>query len=226
MIELLSPAGNMEKLKTAFYFGADAVYFAGKKYGLRAFSENFKQDELKTSIDYAHSLNKKAYITLNIIAHNEDFDGLKEYVQYLESIGADAVIIADLGILEFVKKYAPKLAIHISTQTSMTNKYAVKAMADMGAKRIVLARELTMPEILEIKNYVGDSVELEAFVHGAMCISYSGRCLLSNYFTGTDSNRGACVQACRWQYTISEVSRQNEQFPIMEDQRGTYILNS
>ncbi|MFA6330646.1 MAG: U32 family peptidase [Clostridia bacterium] len=226
MIELLSPAGNMEKLKTAFYFGADAVYFAGKKYGLRAFSENFKQDELKTSIDYAHSLNKKAYITLNIIAHNEDFDGLKEYVQYLESIGADAVIIADLGILEFVKKYAPKLAIHISTQTSMTNKYAVKAMADMGAKRIVLARELTMPEILEIKNYVGDSVELEAFVHGAMCISYSGRCLLSNYFTGRDSNRGACVQACRWQYTISEVSRQNEQFPIMEDQRGTYILNS
>lgn len=226
MLELLSPAGNMEKLKTAIYYGANAVYFAGKKYGLRAFSGNFDNDELKESIDYCHEHNVKAYITLNIIAHNGDFDGLKEYLEYLRDIKVDAVIVADAGIIKYIKDTVPELNIHVSTQANITNKYSAKFFVDMGASRIILARELSITEIKEIRDYIPSNIELEAFCHGAMCISYSGRCLLSNYFTGREANRGACVQCCRWEYAINEINKKGEYYPIAEDERGTYILNS
>ena len=228
--EILAPAGDIEKLKTAFYFGADACYFAGKKWGLRAFSENFADDELKQYIEYAHSLGRKAYITVNIQAHNSDFEGLGDYFVYLEKIGADAVIISDAGVMSLCREVAPNLPIHLSTQACASNKYAAKFWADAGAKRIILARELSIEEIKEIREFLPDEVELEAFVHGAMCISYSGRCLLSNYLTGRDSNRGACVQACRWEYYITEKSRADkgseEKYQIQQDERSTYILNS
>ncbi len=224
-IELLAPAGNMEKLKTAFYYGADACYFAGKQYGLRAFAGNFDDQELAQSVAYAHSLGKKAYITLNIIAHNTDFDNMKQYILYLQSIGADAVIVADVGIIQLIREIAPDLAIHVSTQANITNKYTAQFFANMGVKRLILARELSLDEIREIRDNIPKDIEIETFVHGAMCISYSGRCLLSNYLTGRDSNRGACVQACRWCYTIKEQSRSDE-YEIQEDSRGTYILNS
>ncbi len=225
MVELLAPAGTFLKLKTAFKFGADAVYFAGKKFGLRAFAGNFEDNEIEEAVKYAHSLNKKVYITVNILAHEADFDGLKDYILYLDKIGVDAVIVADVGIIKLIRDIAPNLDIHVSTQANVTNSYSVKFFKDLGVKRIVLARELSITEIKKIHEEMPD-IELEAFVHGAMCISYSGRCLLSNYFTGRDSNRGACVQACRWEYTITEKSRQGQQFPIEEDERGTYILNS
>ena len=224
MIELLAPAGSKEKLITALNYGADACYFAGKKYGLRAFSDNFEEEELEEYIAYTHKLGKKAYITVNIIAHNRDFEGLPDYIRYLEKIGADAVIVADIGVAKLVKEVAPKLQLHISTQANITNYYSAKFFEEMGADRIIMARELSLEELKTIRDSV--SCEMESFVHGAMCISYSGRCLLSNYFTGRDSNGGACVQACRWQYAISEVNRQGQYYPIEEDERGTYILNS
>lgn len=226
MIELLAPAGNMEKLKTAFYFGADACYFAGKQYGLRAFSDNFDLNELEESVKFCHSKGKKAYITLNILAHNGDFEGLADYLKFLEKIKVDAVIVSDMGVMGFVKQYAPSLDIHVSTQASVTNKYTAKQFVDLGAKRIILARELSIAEIKEIRDYLPKEIEIETFVHGAMCISYSGRCLLSNYLTGRDSNRGACVQACRWEYCIREKNRKGEYLEMQEDERGTYILNS
>ncbi len=223
-IELLSPAGDMEKLKTAYYFGADACYFAGKKFGLRAFSNNFEEEELKQAVEYAHSLNKKCYITLNILAHNCDFNGLEEYVKYLEKINVDAVIVSDIGIMNVVKSVS-NLEIHVSTQANITNKYSAMEFVKMGAKRLILARELSLKEIKEIRDYIPSDIVIETFVHGAMCISYSGRCLLSNYLTHRDSNRGACVQACRWEYCIREKNRDNY-LEIQEDERGTYILNS
>ncbi len=223
-LELLSPAGSSEKLETAFYFGADACYFAGKKYGLRAFSDNFDEDELEKYINYAHSLNKKAYITVNILAHNEDFNGLAEYLKYLEKIGADAIIASDVGIINLSKKVAPNLEIHLSTQANCTNAESARFWKDFGVKRIVLARELSLKEIAQIKDAVPD-IELEAFVHGAMCISYSGRCLLSNYLCKRDSNRGQCAQACRFEYYLREKTRDDE-MTIQQDERGTYILNS
>jgi len=226
MIELLAPAGNMEKLKTAIYFGANACYFAGKQFGLRAFSDNFDLDGLKEAVDYCHSHNVKAYITINILAKNSDFDGLKDYVQYLEKIGVDAVIVSDIGVIDFIRKCAPSLNIHVSTQANVTNKYSARFLVDMGVKRIILARELSLPEIKEIRDFIPDDIELETFIHGAMCISYSGRCLLSNYLTGRESNRGACVQACRWEYSIREKHRKGQYYDIEEDDRGTYILNS
>jgi len=226
MLELLSPAGNMEKLKTAIYFGADAVYFSGKNFGLRAFAGNFSNEEIKEAVIYCHENHVKAYITVNIVAHNNDFISLPDYLEFLDKIGVDGIIVSDLGIIQFIKKYAPNVEIHVSTQANVTNKYTAKFLVDNGAKRIVLARELTLTEIKEIRDYIPKEIELEAFVHGAMCISYSGRCLLSNYLTGRNSNSGACVQACRWKYTINEVSRDNEKLPIEEDERGTYILNS
>ena len=224
-IELLSPAGDMEKLKTAFYYGADSVYMAGKQFGLRAFSNNFTNSELKEAVDYAHKLNKKIYITLNILAHNIDFEGLEEYVKYLDKINVDAVIVSDIGIMSIVNTVAPNLEIHISTQASVTNKYSALEYVKMGAKRLILARELSLEEIKEIRDYIPKEISIETFVHGAMCISYSGRCLLSNYLTNRDSNRGACVQACRWEYCIREKNRDNY-LEIQEDNRGTYILNS
>lgn len=226
MLELLAPAGNMEKLKVAFRYGADACYLAGKKFGLRAFSGNFDENELQEAVEYAHAMNKKIYVTVNILAHNNDFDGMTEYLQFLEKIHVDAIIVSDLGIISLAKKYAPNLDIHVSTQANITNKYSAKFMCDMGAKRLVLARELSVDEIKEIRAYIPNDVEIETFIHGAMCISYSGRCLLSNYLTNRDSNRGACVQACRFEYTICEKSRNGEHYEIQEDEKGTYILNS
>ena len=226
MLELLAPAGNMDKLKTAFYFGADACYFAGTKFGLRAYAGNFTDESLKESVEYAHKLGKKAYVTVNIIAHNEDFLDMENYIKYLYEIGVDAVIVADVGIISLIRRVCPNLDVHVSTQANITNKYAAKFFTDMGVKRLVLARELSVKEIKEIRDYIPKDVEIETFVHGAMCISYSGRCLLSNYLTNRDSNKGACVQACRWEYTIHEKSRDNEEYPIYEDSRGTYILNS
>ena len=225
-IELLAPAGSMEKLQTAFNYGADACYFAGTSFGLRAFAQNFDEDELKKAVDYAHSIGKKCFITVNIIAHNRDLPDLPEYIRYLNSINVDAVIVADIGVMKIVKEVAPTLDIHISTQANITNKYSAKMFADLGAKRLILARELSIEEIKEIREFIPKEVELECFVHGAMCISYSGRCLLSNYFCGRDSNHGECVQACRWDYAISRKDKESEKFEILEDERGTYILNS
>lgn len=225
-MELLAPAGNFEKLKTAFYFGADAVYLAGKQFGLRAFAGNFDEEELIKAVKYAHNLNKKVYVTLNIIARDKDFVDMKNYVLFLEKAKVDGVIVADLGVTAFVREIAPNLPVHVSTQANIINSYSANLMAKMGVKRIVLARELSLEEIINIRKNLPSEVELETFVHGAMCISYSGRCLLSNYLTGRDSNRGECVQACRWEYTIKEKSRDTQSLEIQEDDKGTYILNS
>lgn len=216
----------MEKLKTAFYYGADACYLAGKKFGLRAFSGNFDEKELEESVNFAHKLNKKIYVTVNIVAHNKDFEGLDEYLKYLEKIAVDGIIVSDIGIMQLAKDVAPKLELHVSTQANITNKYSAKFFCDLGAKRLVLARELSIEEIKEIRDYIPKDVVIETFVHGAMCISYSGRCLLSNYLSGRDSNRGACIQACRFEYSICEKTRKGEHYDIQEDERGTYILNS
>lgn len=224
-IELLAPAGDMEKLKTAIHFGADAVYVAGKNYGLRAMSANFTNEELEQAVKMVHKLGKKIYVTLNIYAKEADFNGLAEYVRYLESIDVDAVLVSDLGIFEIVKQTAPKLQIHISTQANTTNKYSAAMYQKLGASRVVLARELTIDDIKAIHKH-NPKLELEAFVHGAMCISYSGRCLLSNYLTGRDSNHGECVQACRWKYFITEENRPDQHMEIQEDEKGTYIMNS
>lgn len=224
-MELLAPVGNMEKLKTALYFGADAVYLAGKSHGLRAFAGNFDYEELKIASDLIHSKGKKMYVTVNIVAHNADFDGLEDYLKYLYEIGTDAIIVSDIGIITLARKVVPNLDIHVSTQANVTNMHSALFFANLGCKRIVLARELSLEEIKQIRAVLPEEVELESFVHGAMCISYSGRCLLSNYLRGRDSNKGACVQACRWAYQIKEINS-DENFPIQEDERGTYILNS
>ena len=226
MAELLAPAGTFEKMETAFRFGADAVYFAGKKFGLRAFAGNFSDNEIMEATTYAHSIGKKVYITINIMAHEGDFIGLKEYLDELVKAKVDAVIVSDLGIIEFIKENAPSLTIHVSTQANILNSYAINFMYKMGVKRVILARELSIEEIKQIRKRIPKDLELESFVHGAMCISYSGRCLLSNYLTGRDANRGACTQPCRWEYTITEKSRKGEEYEIQEDDRGTYILNS
>ena len=224
-IELLAPAGDWEKLKTAVHFGADAVYFAGKNYGLRAFGTNFEEDSLPEVMKYLHEHGKKGYVTLNVYARHNDFDGLESYVKSLVDAGVDAVIVSDLGIFSFIRERFPNLAIHVSTQANTTNAYAAKMWNNLGAERVVLARELTIDEVKNISK-ANPSLELEAFIHGAMCISYSGRCLLSNYLTGRDSNHGECVQACRWNYSVTEETRPDEKFDMKEDGRGTYIFNS
>lgn len=224
-IELLAPAGDFERLKTAIYFGADAVYFAGKNYGLRAYGTNFETMSIKDTMDYIHAHGKRGYVTLNVYARHNDFDGLKEYVQSLVDAGVDAVIISDLGIFSFVHENFPNLEIHISTQANTTNPYAAKMWKKLGATRVVLARELDIDEITKISKE-NPNLEIEAFVHGAMCISYSGRCLLSNYLTNRDSNHGECVQACRWKYSVTEENRPDDKLDIEEDDRGTYIFNS
>lgn len=224
-IELLAPAGDFEKLKTALHFGADAVYFAGKNYGLRAYGTNFEEHSIKETMDYIHAHGKKGYVTLNVYARHNDFDGLKDYVKTLVDANVDAVIISDLGIFSFVRENFPNLAIHVSTQANTTNAYAAKMWKNLGAERVVLARELNLNEVQKIASE-NPNLELECFVHGAMCISYSGRCLLSNYLTNRDSNHGECVQACRWRYSVTEESRPDERFDLTEDSRGTYIFNS
>lgn len=227
MAELLAPAGNFSKLKTALFFGADAAYIGGKDFSLRSFADNFTRDGLKEAVNYAHSLGKKVYITANIFAKNADMPLLEDYFVFLGEIGADAAIISDAGVFSAARKAAPNLAVHISTQANITNKYAVKFWRDQGASRVILARELSIAEISEIHSYVSD-IELEAFVHGAMCISYSGRCLLSNYLAGRESNRGECVQACRWKYSVRKKDELSDSgwLDMEEDGRGTYILNS
>ena len=225
MLELLAPAGDRKKMDTALHFGADAVYIGGD-FSLRAYCNNFTDSELKSAVDFAHSIGKKVYVTVNIFASNKDFGRLKEYVKYLEEIKVDAAIVSDIGIIDLIMHEAPKLKIHLSTQANTTNKYAVRYWAGLGLERVVLARELQVSDIREIKDFVGDSIQLETFVHGAMCISYSGRCLLSNYLTDRNSNRGECVQACRWEYAIAEKNRTDNPLTLMEDKRGSYILNS
>ncbi len=221
--ELLAPAGNMEKLKTAFHFGADAVYLAGKQYGLRAFADNFSNEEIAEAAKFAHELGKKVYVTLNIFPKNADFAALGEYLAVLENARVDAVLVSDVGVMDFVLKHS-KLPLHVSTQANTTNGYAVRFWHNMGAERVVLAREVPLCDVAEIHRMCPD-VQLETFVHGAMCISYSGRCLMSNYLTNRDSNRGECVQACRWKWEVREVSRADS-MPVLEDDRGTYIFNS
>ena len=224
-MELLAPAGNFEKFLTALHFGADAVYLAGNRFGLRAFAGNFSDKEMQEAVKIAHSFGKKVYITLNIIAKDEDFDGLKEYLEFLQDIKVDAVIVADIGVMEFVRKYAPKIDIHISTQANIINSYTAKFFADLGVKRLILARELSLEQIKNLRKNLPKELEIEVFVHGAMCMAYSGRCLLSNYLTGRDSNHGECVQACRWKYYVREVSRDDE-LEVQEDEKGSYIFNS
>lgn len=224
-MELLAPAGNFDKLVTAVHYGADAVYFSGKKFGLRAFAGNFDEDEIFKAMDYLHERGKKGYVTLNIVAKDEDFVGLDDYLKLLIDAKVDGLIVSDVGLIYYIRKNFPSLNVHVSTQANVNNSQSAKFFADLGCTRIVLARELSLEDIKKMHQTLGDKIELEAFVHGAMCISYSGRCLLSNYLTGRDSNRGACVQACRWKYYIREENRQDE-LPIEEDERGTYILNS
>lgn len=225
-IELLAPAGNMEKLKMALLYGADAVYLAGKAFGLRAYGGNFDREELKEAVRYAHGMGKKVYVTVNIIPRNEDLDGLDEYAKYLQDIGVDAILVSDLGVFDICREAAPHLPIHVSTQASAANWRTVKRWKDMGASRVVLAREVSLKEVAEFREKV--DIELEMFAHGALCISWSGRCLLSNYFTQgkRQSNRGECIQACRFKYSVMEESRPGQYFPVEEDEHGTYIFNS
>lgn len=224
-MELLAPAGNFEKLVTAVHFGADAVYFAGKMYGLRAFAGNFDDDEIVKAMQFLHENGKKGYVTLNIVANDSDFEHIDDYLNLLIKAKVDGVIVSDVGVIYYLRKNFPSLNVHVSTQANINNSYSAEFFADLGVTRLVLAREMNLENIKKMHKNIGDRLEIEAFVHGAMCISYSGRCLLSNYMTGRDSNRGACVQACRWKYTIREENKDKE-FPIEEDERGTYILNS
>ncbi len=224
-MELLAPAGNFEKFLTALHFGADAVYLAGGRFGLRAFAGNFSEEEMRQAVKIAHERNKKVYVTLNIIAKDKDFEGLEDYLRFLEEIGVDAVIVADLGVVAFIREKAPNIPVHVSTQANIINSYSAKLMVELGAKRLILARELSLQEIKMIRENVPSDVEIEVFVHGAMCMAYSGRCLLSNYLTGRDSNHGECVQACRWKYMVREVNREDE-LEVQEDERGSYIFNS
>ena len=222
--ELLAPAGNMEKLKMAFLYGADAVYLGGEAYGLRAQGGNFSREELAEAARFAHERGRRIYVTVNVYPHNEEFSALPGYLRYLQSIGADAILVSDLGVFSAAREAVPDLPVHISTQANTVNYAAAGAWARLGAERVVLARELSVDEIREIRARCG--VELEMFVHGAMCVSYSGRCLMSNYFTGRDANRGDCAQACRWKYALMEETRPGQYFPVEEDGRGTYIFNS
>ena len=223
--ELLAPAGSLEKLKVAFQYGADAVYFGGQNFSLRAAAQNFSYDDMREGVRIAHSLGKKMYCTVNVMPRSEEIEELKEFLKNLEEIGIDAVLVSDLGVLSCVRKYT-KLPLHISTQANTVNYEACNLYEELGAERVVLARELSLDEIKTVRENISENMELEVFVHGAMCISYSGRCLLSSFMAGRDSNRGACAQSCRWKYSLVEEKRPNEYFPIEEDSRGTYIMNS
>ena len=225
-IELLAPAGNPEKLKMAIRYGADAVYLAGKQFGLRAYGGNFSPEEMREAVSFVHGNRKKVYVTANIIPRETDLDGLSEYFRFLEEIGVDAALVSDLGVFAIAKKAAPHLALHVSTQASCANSAAAAVWKEMGAERIVLAREVSIEELADIRRKV--DIELEYFVHGAMCISWSGRCLLSNFFSGglRQSNRGECIQACRFKYQVVEETRPGQYWPVTEDGGGTYIFNS
>ena len=224
--ELLAPAGDMEKLKMAVLYGADAVYLAGTSFGMRSFAGNFTPEELPQAVNYAHSHGVKVHATVNTMARNDEVERLPAHLELLDACGVDALIVADLGAFRLAEKYAPHCQRHISTQVSVANFASAEAWYALGAKRVVLARELSMDEIRQIRRRVPAGLELEVFAHGAMCVSYSGRCLLSNYMTGRDSNRGACAQPCRYQYALVEEKRPGEYFPVFEDEKGTYIMNS
>lgn len=225
-IELLIPASCLEVLKTAVVFGADAVYIGGEAFGLRAKAKNFSLEDMKEGIEFAHARNVKVYVTANILAHNYDLDGAREYFKELKEIGPDALIISDPGMFTIAKEIMPETDIHISTQANNTNYMTYQFWWKQGAKRVVTARELSLNEIKGIRAHIPDEMEIETFMHGAMCISYSGRCLLSNFMTGRDANRGACTHPCRWKYSIMEENRPGEYMPVYENERGTYIFNS
>lgn len=224
--ELLAPAGDLDKLKMAVLYGADAVYLGGENFGLRKASKNFSIDQIKEGVEFAHERGVKVYVTLNIVPHNDDLVGLEEYAKELEGVGVDAVLIADPGVFMKVKATVPNMPIHISTQASVTNYETVMFWYNLGASRVVLARELSLKEIKEITDRIPEDLEIETFVHGAMCMSYSGRCLISNYMTGRDANRGDCSHACRYKYYLVEEKRPGEYFPIDETDDGTFIMNS
>jgi putative protease len=224
-VELLAPAGDLEKLKIAVLYGADAVYLGGTSFSLRAKAKNFDKDEMQEGIEFAHAHNVKVYVTCNIFAHNEDFENMAEYLKELEKLKVDAILVADPGVFALAREVVPNMDIHISTQANNTNYRSALFWKSLGATRIVMARELSLKEIKGIADKIGDT-EIESFVHGAMCISYSGRCLLSNYLTGRDANKGACSHPCRWEYYVTEKTRPNEYMPIVEDDRGTFIFNS
>ncbi len=225
-IELLSPAGDMERLKMSVLYGADAVYLAGTDFGMRSFAGNFTPEELPKAVEFAHSHGVSVNVTVNTMPRNNEVVNLPAYLEQLQDAGVDALILADLGAFTLAGKYAPKCARHISTQQSIANYECAQAWFDLGAQRVVLARELSMEDIRTIREKTSPELEIETFGHGAMCVSYSGRCLLSNYMTGRDSNRGACAQPCRYQYALVEEKRPGEYFPVFEDEKGTYILNS
>lgn len=224
--ELLAPAGNLEKLKMAFIYGADAVYIGGERFGLRAQAGNFSMDDIKEGVNFAHELGKKVYITVNIIPHNEDLEGLDEYVKELQQAGVDALILSDPGVFLIIREAAPNMELHLSTQANNTNYKSAEFWYKQGVKRIVLARELSFEEIADIIEKAPNGLEFEAFVHGAMCMSYSGRCLLSNYMVGRDANRGECAHPCRYKYYLVEEKRPGQYMHVEEDERGTYIFNS
>ena len=225
-LELLSPAGDMERLKMAVLYGADAVYLAGTSFGMRSFAGNFTPEELPLAVKFAHDHGVKAHVTVNTMPRNDEIAHLPAYLEQLNDAGVDALIVADLGAFMLAGKYAPNCQRHISTQQSIANYECAQSWFDLGAQRVVLARELNLEEIRQIRQKVSPELEIETFGHGAMCVSYSGRCLLSNYMTGRDSNRGACAQPCRYQYALVEEKRPGEYFPVFEDEKGTYILNS
>lgn len=224
--ELLAPAGDLEKLKIALIYGADAVYFGGEMFSLRAGAGNFSFDEMKEGVKFAHDMGKRCYMTINIFAHNEDIEPLKKYLTTIKELGIDGFIVSDPGIIDLIQEIIPEAEIHLSTQANMTNYRTANFWYKMGVKRLVLARELTFPEIRQIRENIPEDMELEAFVHGAMCISYSGRCLLSNFMIERDANRGMCAHPCRWKYSLVEEKRPGEYYPVEEDDRGTYIMNS
>ena len=224
--ELLVPASSLEVLKIAVVFGADAVYIGGEVFGLRAKAKNFSKEDMAEGIAFAHEHGVKVYVTANILAHNYDLDGVREYFKELKEIGPDALIISDPGIFTIAKEICPEIEIHISTQANNTNYGTYQFWYGQGAKRVVSARELSLAEIKEIRQNIPEDMEIETFIHGAMCISYSGRCLLSNYFTGRDANQGACTHPCRWKYAVVEEKRPGEYLPVYENERGTYIFNS
>ncbi len=224
--ELLAPAGNLDKLKIAFLYGADAVYIGGEEYSLRVAADNFTMDEIREGVEFAHTRGKKVYLTANIIPHNEDLKNFREYLTEAVKTGIDAVIISDLGLFSIAREAFPDLEIHISTQANNVNFESAKMWHKLGARRVILAREMSFLEIAEIRENTPEDLELEAFVHGAMCISYSGRCLLSNYMTNRDSNLGACSHPCRWNYYLMEEQREGQYMPVFENERGTFIYNS
>ena len=225
-IELLSPAGDMERLQMAVAYGADAVYLAGGQFGMRAFAGNFSREELAQAVELCHSHGVRVHVTCNTMPRNEELDALPEYLEYLQDLGVDALIIGDAGVLSLAKRHAPRLPLHISTQIGVTNYAAAQFWYDQGASRVILARELTMDEVATLCARRPKGLEVEAFVHGAMCVSFSGRCVISNYMTGRDASRGACAQPCRYKYALMEEQRPGEFFPVEEDERGTYLFNS